>query len=273
MRSALPSSALVWPRAWRGLAPVALAFVAVVGGGACVENPGLMVILGNQVPTMDGTTHVCSAATSTGVSLLGQGVLDLGVGTPQGYVAYPVVQNRLAPRGMSGGFDSNRIMLDGFRITLKAPPGYDFPWTADVPNHVEPHFPQGLEPSSSLTANIELVSQTQARAILAEFKPGGLNPDLAQQIIFTAEIRAVGELSGGEIESDVFRYPIRMCVGCLQTGFLSAAQYNYPHVPECSVAPRPNMYKGNPCNYAQDSGPLLCCVDDSMKIICPSPDI
>jgi hypothetical protein len=153
------------------------------------------------------------------------------------------------------------------------PPGYVFPWPADVPNHVEPHFSQGLEPSASLTAKVELVSQTQAKAILDEFRPGGLNPDLTQQIIFTAEIRAVGQLNGSQIESDVSHFPIRMCVGCLQTGFPALAQYNYPALPLCSVAPRPNMYKGNACNFAQDSGFLLCCLDENQRPVCPSPDM
>jgi hypothetical protein len=249
-----------------------VAAVLCLGAGAtgCVENEGLMVILGNQIPTMDATTHTCSAM--MGGALLGQGRLDLGVGTPQAYVAYPVVQNRLPARGTAGGFEPNRVMLDGFRVTLKAPPGYDFPWSADVPNHVEPHFPQGLEPSTSLTGTVEIVSQTQAKAILDEFRPGGLNPDLAQQIIFTAEIRAVGQLNGGEIESDVFRFPIRMCVGCMQTGFTDVAQYNYPGLPLCTIAPRPNLHKGNDCHFAQDEGLLLCCLDESQHPVCPSPD-
>ncbi len=249
-----------------------LTVAALAAAAGCVENPGLLVILGNQVPSLDATTHTCSATSTMGAALLGQGVMDLGVGTPQAYMAYPIVQNRLTPRGSAGGFEPNRIMLGGFRITLKAPPGYDFPWTASVPNQIEPHFPQGLEPSTSLTAAVEVVSQTQGKAILAEFRPGGLNPDITQQIVFTAEIRAIGQLNGGEIESDAFRYPIRMCVGCLQTGFTSLAQYNYPGVPLCTVAPRPNMYKGNPCNFAQDSGPLLCCLDDNHNPVCPSPD-
>src|SRR5260370_28512889 len=84
---------------------------------------------------------------------------------------------------------------------------------------------------------------------------------------------AVGNQNGGLIVSDVFRFPIRMCIGCLQTGFTTMAEFNFPGVPLCSVAPRPNTFKGNPCNFPQDSGPLLCCLDDTtMKPVCPSPD-
>jgi hypothetical protein len=248
------------------------ALAAVVVAGGCVDNAGLMVIVGNQIPTFDAIKNTCSASAETGAALLGQGILDLDVGTPQPYVAYPIIQNRLQPRAMMGGPETNRVMLAGFHIDLEAPPGYPFPWTDTVPSHIEPAFSQGLEPGASLTAAVDLITQNQAQAILAEFRPGGLSAKLTDQVIFTAQMRAVGNLNGGEIESDVFRFPVRVCVGCLQTGFTTMAEYNYPGVPLCSVAPRPNMYKGNPCNFAQDSGPLLCCLDDNQKAICPAPD-
>jgi hypothetical protein len=252
---------------------LAAAVAMVTAAGGCVDNAGLMVILGNQVPMMDAVTHVCSATAADGTAVLGEGVLDLDVGTPQPYVAYPIVQNRLQALGMASGVEPNRIMLEGFHINLIPPAGFNFPWTAEAPNHLEPAFSQGLEPGAELTAQIQAVTQNQAKAILAQFGPGGLSPVLTDQVIFTAEMHAVGTRNGDTIESDVFRFPIRMCVGCLQTGFADLAQYNYPGVPLCTVAPKPNIYKGNPCNFAQDSGPLLCCLDDSHKAICPSPDM
>ena len=252
---------------------------AVVGGTlaaagvGCVDNAGLLVIVGDQIPMYDSVNMVCTAASDSGAALLGQGTLDLDVGTPQAYVGYPVVQNRLAPRGASGGVEPNRIMLAGFRITLHAPLGFNFPWTDTVPNHTEPAYSQGLEPGASLTAKVDLVSQNQAQLIRDQFMPGGLSAALTDQVIFTVEMNAVGSLGGGQIESDVFRFPVRMCTGCLQTGFTALAQFNYPGLPTCKTAPRPNMYKGNPCNFAQDSGPLLCCQDDmTNKRICPAPD-
>jgi hypothetical protein len=251
------------------LLPLLVAAAATAG---CVDNAGLMVILGNQIPMMDAVTHLCSAIAADGTAVLGQGVLDLDVGTPQPYVAYPIVQNRLQALGMASGVEPNRIMLQGFHITLIPPAGFNFPWTAAAPNHLEPAFSQGLEPGAELTAQIQAVSQNQAQAILAQFGPGGLSPLLTDDVVFTVEMHAVGTRNGDTIESDVFRFPIRMCVGCLQTGLTDLAQYNYPGVPLCTVAPKPNIYKGNPCNFAQDSGPLLCCLDDSQKPVCPSPD-
>lgn len=247
------------------------AFLLAAGAG-CVDNPGLLVIVGNQLPMFDAVNMVCTAAADSGSAFLGQGTLDLDVGTPQPYVAYPMVQNRLQPRAAAGGVEPNRIMLGGFKITLHAPPGFSFPWTDAVPDHIEPAFSQGLEPNASVTARVEAVTQNQAQLIRDQFHPGGLSASLTDQVIFTLEMRAVGDTNGGAIESDVFRFPVRMCVGCLQTGFTTMAEYNYPGLPLCTVAPKPNMYKGNPCNFAQDSGPLLCCQDSNQKPVCPSPD-
>jgi len=254
------------------IAAVAGWTLAAAGAG-CVDNAGLLVIAGNQIPMFDPVSMVCTAAADSGSSLLGQGTLDLDVGTPQAYVGYPMVENRLQPRGATAGVEPNRIMLDGFRITLHPPLGFVFPWTDTVPDHTEPAFSQGLEPGASLTAKVNLVTQNQAQLIYEQFKPGGLSAALTDQVIFTVEMHAVGELNGGQIESDVFRFPVRMCTGCLQTGFTTLAQFNYPGLPTCKAAPRPNMYKGNPCNFAQDSGPLLCCEDEmTSKRICPAPD-
>ena len=271
MKLSLPCRSGISPRRAPLHGLVAMAAIAAMSG-ACVDNAGLMVIVGNQIPTVDAVTHMCSASSATGAAFLGEGVLDLDVGTPQPYVAYPVIQNRLQARAVAGGVEPNRVMLEGFHITLLAPPGFNFPWTAQVPNQMEPAFSQGLEPGASLTATVTAVSQSQAQAILAQFGPGGLNHALTEQVVFTAEMHAIGSFNGGQIESDVFRFPIRMCVGCLQTGFTTMAEFNYPGVPLCSVAPRPNPAKGNPCNFAQDSGPLLCCLDDNHKAVCPSPD-
>jgi len=54
-------------------------------------------------------------------------------------------------------------------------------------------------------------------------------------------------------------------------GVLDLAQYNYPGLPVVTCRPRPNPHKGNPCNIAQDQGPLLCCLDDNSKPVCPRP--
>jgi hypothetical protein len=117
-----------------------------------------------------------------------------------------------------------------------------------------------------------VISPCQAAVIHDLFVAGTLPPDLGQLVMFTIEMRVVGILpSGSEIDSDKFRFSVRTCIGCLQTGFQDVAQYNFPARPTCSSLTTPNLDKGNPCNVAQDYGPLLCCTGSSNEIVCPAP--
>ena len=121
-----------------------------------------------------------------------------------------------------------------------------------------------------LTAQV--ISPCQATVIHDLFVAGTLPPDLGQLVMFTIEMRVVGQLSsGGEIDSDKFRFSVRTCIGCLQTGFQDVAQYDFPARPTCSALTTPNLNKGNPCNPAQDRGPLLCCTGTGNAIVCPAP--
>ena len=64
---------------------------------------------------------------------------------------------------------------------------------------------------------------------------------------------------------------MRTCIGCLQTGFKDVAQYNFPARPTCSSLTTPNVDRGNPCNLAQDYGPMLCCTG-GMNDCSPRPE-
>ena len=254
---------------------LAAGFCGVVGG-ACVAESGIMVIVQNQIPVFDSVTGMCSG-TATGSDVpAAEGVLDLGVGDTANYLMWPVVQSRLPALSTMGRAEPNTVHLSHMHVTIHPPAGYNFPWSdpaSGCGDSSDPSFPQLLDPGASASTRIEAVLPCQAKQILAQFRPGGLNPDLNERIYFTLEIRAHGSRSSGDlIASDPYKFPLRVCVGCLQTGFLDLAQYNYPGLPRCDVAPRPNPHKGNPCNIAQDTGPLLCCLDDSSKPVCPSPD-
>lgn len=251
--------------------------VAIAAAGllsnACVDESGIVLITQNQIPAYDSMTGKCETSATGSEIPRQEGVLDLGVGDAANYVVYPVVESRLPPLATMGRAEPNTVQLSFMRITLHPPPGYTFPWTG-CSNTSEPSFGNvTLDPGASQSGTFEAILPCQARQILAQFKPGGLNPDLNERIYFTVEMRAYGRRSSGDqLTSDPFRLPVRVCVGCLQTAFPALAQYNYPGLPRCDVAPRPNPYKGNPCNIAQDIGPLLCCLDENSKAICPSPD-
>jgi hypothetical protein len=249
-----------------------LVFIAVTLAGGCVEDAGIVVILKNQIPEFDSQSGRCEISAAGGDISRNEGILDLAVSDAPNYFVYPVVQSRLPALAVEGRAEPNMITLTHLRVTIQPPPGFPFTWSG-CGNSSDPSFGIALPPGATGSAAVEAILPCQAKQILEQFKPGGLNPDLTERVYFSLEMRAFGTRSSGdEIKSDPFRVPVRVCVGCLQTGFSDLAQYNYPALPMCGVAPRPNPHKGNPCNLDQDIGPVLCCLDNNGKAICPSPD-
>jgi hypothetical protein len=256
--------------------------VAVVSGlaaaGGCVSNEGLLVILQNQKPVADETTGICNAGMTASAALVGTGVLDLETSSPPAaapaYIAYPLVQSTLPVRAANPGeFEPNMVSIEGVRGTIIPPPGLTMTWPDGCPANFYSPYTATLMPGAMLGLTAQVISPCQAKAIHVLFASGDLPSDLGQRVLFTIEMRAVGSMNGGgEIDSDAFRFSVRTCIGCLQTGS-SIAQYNFPARPSCSAAPKPNPAHGNLCNPAQDEGPILCCTDDMNQIVCPAPDM
>ena len=251
-----------------------VASLAVASLG-CVSNSGLIVILQNQQPTIDTDTHMCAAASLPGGAVVGNGVLDLEVGAAPGYFVYPLLQNTLPPRAeMTGQVEPNAVVIDGMRVTIHPPPGLDVTWPDGCPGTFNWPSTAALLPGTTLGMIAQVILPCHAQVIHDLFAAGTLPSEFTQQVLFVVEMRAVGRLpSGNEITSDSFRFSVRMCIGCLQTGFPDIAQFNFPARPTCGVSPKPNLYHGNPCNLAQDYGPLLCCTGDMNQIVCPAPDM
>jgi len=261
-----------------GAARAALLCSAALGAGGCIDNSGLLIILQNQMPTVvDVASRNCQAGSTASASPVGSGVLDLEVGTnpPPLYMMYPLVQSTLPARAASPGqVEPNTVYVDGVRGTLVPPPGLTMTWPADCPASFYWPSTAALLPGTTLGLSAQVIRPCQAQAIHDRFASGDLPSDFSQQVLFTIEMRVVGRVtSGSEITSDAFRFAVRVCIGCLQTGFSDIAQFNYPARPACGVAPKPNPYHGNPCNLAQDTGPLLCCTGDMNQPVCPAPDM
>jgi hypothetical protein len=256
------------------IAAVAAAGLAVFSLG-CVTNDGLIVILQNQQPVPDTTTHTCTAPSMTGTAPVGNGTLDLEVGTAPGYFVYPLLQSTLPPRATSPGtVEPNTVYIDSMRVTIHPPPGLNVTWPAGCPATFNWPTTAALLPGTTLGLSAQVVLPCHAQVIHDLFASADLPSEFTQQVLFVVEMRAMGRLtSGSDITSDAFRFSVRMCIGCLQTGFPDIAQYNYPARPSCGAAPKPNGYHGNPCNLAQDYGPVLCCTGDMNQIVCPAPDM
>ena len=250
-----------------------------LGAAGCVSNSGLLVILQNQQPVQDGTTHICSAGSTPSATVIGTGVLDLETSSSPAaypaYAAYPLVQSSLPIQAtMPGAVEPNTVYIDGVRGTLIPPPGLTMTWPDGCPADFFWPTTVALLPGAMTGLTAQVISPCQAKTIHDLFLAGTIPPDLGQLVIFTIEMRVVGRLtSGSEIDSDRFRFSVRTCIGCLQTGFSDVAQYDFPSRPSCSAAPKPNLDHGNPCNPAQDYGPLLCCTGSMNDIVCPAPDM
>ena len=253
-------------------AVVGLVALAVAG---CVSNSGLLVILENQQPVIDTTTRMCGSSSLIGAAPVGSGVLDLEVGAAPGYFVYPLLQSTLPPRAEAPGqVEPNTVYVDGVRVTIHPPPGLTVTWPAGCPGSFSWPSTAAILPGTTLGMIAQVVLPCHAQVIHDLFAAGALPSEFTQQVLFAVEMRASGRLlSGDEILSDAFRFSVRMCIGCLQTGFTDVAQFNFPARPACGVSPKPNAYHGNPCNLAQDYGPLLCCTGDMNQIVCPAPDM
>jgi hypothetical protein len=251
--------------------------VSSLAAAGCVSNSGLLVILQNQQPVQDTTTLMCSAASTPSLTAIGTGILDLETSTPPaaypGYIAYPLVQSTLPIQATTpGAVEPNTVYIEGVRGTLIPPPGLTISWPAGCPADFFWPTTGALLPGTMLGLTAQVMSPCQATVIHDLFVAGTLPPDLGQLVMFTIEMRVVGQLSSGsEIDSDKFRFSVRTCIGCLQTGLKDMAQYNFPQRPSCSALTTPNLDRGNPCNVAQDYGPLLCCTGTMNEIVCPAP--
>lgn len=243
----------------------------------CLSNSGLLVILQNNQPVQDTTTMMCSAGSTASMNATGTGILDLETSSPPAaypaYIAYPLVQSALpAQATMPGGNEPNTVYIEGVRGTLIPPPGVTISWPAGCPANFFWPTTGTLQPGAVVGLTAQVISPCQATVIHDMFVAGTLPPDLGQLVMFTLEMRVVGQLnSGSEIDSDKFRFSVRTCIGCLQTGLKDAAQYNFPARPTCSSLTTPNIDRGNPCNVAQDIGSLLCCTGAANEIVCPAP--
>jgi hypothetical protein len=248
-----------------------------LAAAGCVSNSGLLIILQNNQPVQDTTTMMCSAGSTPSATATGTGILDLETSTPPeaypAYIAYPLVQSTLPIQAATpGAVEPNTVYIEGVRGTLIPPPGLTVSWPAGCPADFFWPTTSALLPGTMVGLTAQVISPCQATVIHDLFVAGTLPPDLGQLVMFTIEMRVVGQLSSGsEIDSDKFRFSVRTCIGCLQTGFKDVAQYDFPARPTCSAFTQVNADKGNPCNVAQDYGPLLCCTGTGNEIVCPAP--
>lgn len=237
----------------------------------CVDYGSALTIVQNQTPTIGESDRSCVIPSMPSTLRNALGTFDVALDKSYPYYMYPLVSNGLPL--LSGNVDPNLIYINKFSVKIEAPPTVTVPFTAACPAEFDFPNPLPLHPGDQAAAIVEAIRPCHYDLLHQLMAQGKLPSSFSERVIFRLIVRAKGRHGSTEIKSDPFEFPVRVCYGCLQTGFNTAAyaDFNFPKVPACNRLAETNPYQGNPCNPAQDFGPLLCCALDAegKQLECP----
>lgn len=226
-----------------------LSYLLAVGG--CGAQPGELVFVQNQVPERG-----CVIPATLGKIYRGDGILDVSLvddGALSGYELFPLLQNNL--RHLGRPVEPNRLVVRGFHVEVwldQAPPAIASMFPSDQPmEKYDERWAGTVEPGGGLLATAMNAFPAELARKIRATKALETQPFMSAFLKVTA---LATKVDGTEIKSDPFRYPLRICQGCLVTG-----------VRPCPAVP---TALGNECNIAQDNA-VDCCVADN-RLICPS---
>jgi hypothetical protein len=257
-----------------GLRMLALA-AAMVGGTACTDANESLVILQAQRPD-----DMCVINDDVQGSIRhDRGVLDVALDKPYGYELFPLVVNNLQPIAAEGEIEPNRVSVTGAQVTIVPPPGVNVAFSEACGAEFDATGSAQMGPGETRAISLEVIRSCHSALFRDLFAAGRLNSNTAEKVDFRVIVRVKGRHGGSRILSDPFEFPIRICYGCLQTGFDGPfATFNFPaKLPACEALPT-NPYRGHHCPnlIGQDIGPILCCAqnNDPSDLRCPaSPTI
>jgi hypothetical protein len=245
-----------------------LSLGALTGLCACTDVNDSVIVVQAQVPDDE---CVVSDAADENSARLESGILDVALDQLYAYQLFPLVQNNLLPAGGETDIDPNRVTVTGSRVKIEPPVGVAVPFRDDCAAEFDHPSQSVIFPGSQRAVRVEAVRACHAGLFRDLFRSGALNPSLGESVYFRAVVRIKGRHGGSNFMSDPFDFPIRVCYGCLQTGFSGPySAFNFPKTPLCSALAN-NPFTGNACGPAQDRGPVLCCfVDAEGKVLqCP----
>jgi hypothetical protein len=223
-----------------------------LGAGACVDtsaDSGLRIVA-NSAP---GDLCVVDPSSST---FRDDGVIEAG--SFFGYLLTPIVANDLVTIG-DELTTPKTIYVTHARVDIDF---YD-PNFANLPVdrglvHFQVATSGSIEPNGGrLGLSFEIVPVDLLYAIGQQLGPAsnGVPPP---RTTLDVSVQMVGTHGGDEVVSNVFRYPVEVCVGCLSS-----------YVGECVNLPAAfEARTGGVCNTDQD-GVLDCCTD-STGVVCPA---
>jgi hypothetical protein len=245
--------------------------LAAVLLSACVEAGGGLSIVQNQVPTLGTTaeTRSCSVPSMASLERNVMGTYDVALDRSYPYLLFPLVQNDLP--NLMQSIDPNLVEINKWSVTIEAPPTVQVAWSPACPAEFDFPSPISLRPGQQASAIVEGMRPCHGDLLRQLMQAGRISSSFSERVIFRLILRAKGRHGSTEIKSTPFEFPVRVCYGCLQTGYPDAdyADFGFPRVPACSKLAA-NPFLGNPCNPAQDM-PLLCCALDAegKQLECP----
>lgn len=233
----------------------AMSLVAV--GCADEAGDGALRIIRNEFIDTD-TCTITGSSTAPSRSI---GAIE--VFSPVDYQITPVVQNYAT--SSSGKYTAQRTaFLEGARVDLEFSDPNVFTaaeltqmQTDGLTKFTSP-FAAAVTPDNSTSGMIFSIVPIE---LLAK-----ISPKLSvtrPSVTITARMRVFGQMGGGEVQSESFVFPVRVC----DSRIAGTACVIATVAGACGVATDPRV--GNPCNPFQD-GPVDCCTSGT-NVICPDP--
>ncbi len=230
-----------------------VSLVAVGLGAGCVDDAGdgALRIIRNQA-IEEG--EACAISPSLTNPSLSGGTIEAS--SPYGYLLTPVIQNFATSQG--GKYTQQRMaFLEGARVDVSFPDPELFT-AAELAALAEDDL---LKYSSPFSATIGPDSGTAGvgfevlpPALLARILPK-LATAVGNRTQVHLRIKVFGQMGGGEVESESYFYPVRVCDGCVIASTFTCG------------ATGVTVREGNPCNPYQD-GLVDCCVAAG-QVYCP----
>ncbi|MBP9084981.1 MAG: hypothetical protein KBG15_02640 [Kofleriaceae bacterium] len=218
----------------------------VAGFAGCAQDGGdkTILITNNMVPA-----DMCLLMPTETGPFRGAGTLDLaGSG---GYLFFPLIKNLTSSN--NGTLTSNRTFFaEGFRITLSSPDPVTQAAIADRDSYtILTGF--SVAPDNSLFgASVQVLSSPVVEALVAR-----LAKFESTQIVASVEV--IGTLSGDQVSSNAFDFPITVCIQCLVTDLGPCDMLD-----SAFTVTSP----GNSCNPGQDQA-VQCCSTPQGNV-CPA---
>ncbi|HEY5959870.1 MAG TPA: hypothetical protein VIV60_25120 [Polyangiaceae bacterium] len=234
-------------------AKVALGLVVGAVSGAvwgCADNDSTLFVVGVAKIESD-----CTYSPSASTTLLPQGVYD--VGFDGSYQVGLILGNQMASRGAKARsrVETSRITLEGAEVRLSLPSGGEahVPFTAPGAGFVDVGL--GQDPGYGILSIV----------IIPELSNAVIGTALTDGYVI-ADIKAFGKTLGGqEVESNVFKFPVKVCRGCLVTYPASELDADG----NCLGSAATEASSG-PCNWGQDT-PVVCSSCAARYDVCRFP--